>query len=313
MWHRAILASCLTLLLATFAHAQQRTFTIGTGAADGNYYSVGGALCRMVNRRDDARCLIQETAGSVENLYALDVGEIDFAIMQADVQSAAYGGSSRLVDGPYDELRSIFTLYPEMLAIVVRSDRGIRSMVDLRGRRVNSGKLNSGTRWIFETALAAHGIRTFELGAQYASSAFSGAVDLCAGRVDALAIMSGQPSAIMMRLSDTCPVTILPLDPRAVAAMVRRNPNYKATFIPGGLYSAAPRPVSTVGTSATLVALEGTDGALVSALVQGVYADVEAFRRQQIVLGDDSPSRDRLVAPLHPAAARFYHENFARP
>ncbi len=309
MWHRAIITGCVALFFATFAHAQDNVLTIGTGSGGGNYYSVGGALCRVVNRGGNTRCITQETSGSIDNLYALDLGDIDFAIMQADVQSAAYNGSARLVDGPYSDLRSVFALYPEMLAVLVGAGRGITSLGDLRGRRVNGGKMNSGTKWTFETTLAAHGIGTHELGALYAYDELQGASDLCAGRIDALAIMSGQPSALMMRLFDTCPVNILALDLRAVAAMARRNPSYHLNYIPGGLYASVHNAVPTVGTNATLVTLESTDRALVNALVEGVFADVEAFRRQQIVLDENSPSRDRLTAPLHPAAARFFHEN----
>ncbi len=297
------------LALATTALADDHAFTIGTGSPGGNYYSVGGALCRVTNRGETLRCFTQETTGSIDNLYALNLGDIDFAIMQADVQAAAYEGSPRITNSPYSDIRSVFALYDEMLAVAVLADSGITAIADLRGRRVNAGGRNSGTKWTFEAVLQAHGVGANQLPTFQTGGSSEGATDLCEGRIDALAFVTGHPSATLTRLADTCKVTLLPLDSDVIAAMTASQSGYIAAQIPGGLYPSNPAATATIGTKATLVTLESTDDGIVEAVMNGVFSSVENFRQQQIVLGDDSPSRDDLTAPLHPAAQRFFDAN----
>ncbi len=69
--------------------------SVGTGALNGVYYPVGGAICAIVNdhiRATGVRCSPETTPGSVYNLDALRSGELEFAIVQSDVAFDAYNG-----------------------------------------------------------------------------------------------------------------------------------------------------------------------------------------------------------------------------
>jgi hypothetical protein len=85
------------------ARADDQVFaSIGTGELNGIYYPVGKAICQIVNqdmRTHGVRCSPETTPGSVDNIGALQSGELEFAIVQSDVQFAAYKGEGAWI-GP---------------------------------------------------------------------------------------------------------------------------------------------------------------------------------------------------------------------
>jgi TRAP-type uncharacterized transport system substrate-binding protein len=132
------------------------------------------------------------------------------------------------------------------------------------------------------------------------------ASQLCSGRLDALALVTGHPSAVIWWLSETCSIRFITVDPAIGNVMTRRNRTYRNTAIPGGVYPFLRMPVATVGTSATVVTLNSTPDDDVRAVLGAIFTDVAAFRRQQFVLNPVRPKERDLTAPLRPAAARFY-------
>jgi uncharacterized protein len=91
------LAAGAALLAAGVASAQDDQFiTIGTGGVTGVYYPAGGAICRLVNadrQEHGIRCSVESTGGSVYNVNTMRQGELDFGIVQSDVQYNALNGT----------------------------------------------------------------------------------------------------------------------------------------------------------------------------------------------------------------------------
>ena len=109
------LAVAVTLSTGQMATAQDQQFiTIGTGGVTGVYYPTGGAICRLVNKKrkeHGIRCSVESTGGSVYNIRTIRDGELDFGVVQSDVQAAAITGTGKFADeGAYPELRAIFSV-----------------------------------------------------------------------------------------------------------------------------------------------------------------------------------------------------------
>jgi len=122
----AFLATALTLgvaiLSAGGAQAQQKFVTIGTGGVTGVYYAVGGAVCRLVNKDRKShgiRCSVESTGGSAFNVNTIRAGELDFGLAQSDVQYNALKGEGAFKEaGPFEDLRSVFSVHPEPFTVV---------------------------------------------------------------------------------------------------------------------------------------------------------------------------------------------------
>lgn len=114
------------LSVSTVAQAQDpRLYTIGSGDVNGSYYAAATALCQETNRAEAAlRCSPEATPGSIYNMEALRTRQLDFAIVQSDVQTMALTGEGPFVGKPaFSDLRSVMSLYPETLTVLARPQR----------------------------------------------------------------------------------------------------------------------------------------------------------------------------------------------
>lgn len=140
--------------------------SLGTGAINGVYYPVGGAICAIVNQDLSAtgvRCSLETTPGSVYNVDALRSGELEFAIVQSDVAFEAFNGKGAYANKPDPELRSVLALHPELVTIVARA--GVKDVADLAGKRIYVGPEGSGTRHTWEAIAHAFGWKYDQAGA----------------------------------------------------------------------------------------------------------------------------------------------------
>src|SRR6202012_1729410 len=109
-------AAAVLIALASPAAAQQKFVTIGTGGVTGVYYAVGGAVCRLMNKRraeTGLRCSVESPGGSVFNDNAIRIGELDFGLTQSDIQYNAVKGEGQLKGNPDPNLRAVFSVHPE--------------------------------------------------------------------------------------------------------------------------------------------------------------------------------------------------------
>jgi uncharacterized protein len=297
------------------AAQEQRFVTIGTGIVTGLYYPAGGAICRLVNRsraEHGIRCAVESSDGSVFNLEALRRGEMDMAIVQSDWQYHAYKGTARFRDeGPFKNLRSVFSLHGEPLTVVARADAGIGTFQDLKGKRVNIGPEGSGGRIMLDTVLKAFSwtVRDFSLASELPVSEQAGA--LCDNRVDAIVLAGGHPSGAVQEAASACSIALVPVAGRTVQRLVGDSPWLARSIIPGGLYTGVPEETETFGVKATLVSSAGVDADTVYEVVRTVFEGLDDFTWLHPVLRGLEPeamANEGLTAPLHEGAKRYFKE-----
>ena len=309
------LAATVMSVIGSPASAQQTFITIGTGGVTGVYYPTGGAICRLVNKdrkQHGVRCSVESTGGSVYNTRTIREGELDFGVVQSDVQSAALEGVRAFEDDePYTDLRAVFSVHPEPVQVMVRNDSGINSVSDMRGKRVNIANPGSGTRVLAEVLMDAAGVSPddFALAAELKSSEQAAA--LCDGKLDATIWAAGLPNGSSMEATSTCDIKILDLTTSGTDEVLASNPAYAAATIPGGMYPGNPDDIASWGPKATFVADASTPDDLVYTLVKAVFDNFDDFKNLHPAfsrLTEEEMIKDGLSAPLHPGAERYYRE-----
>jgi hypothetical protein len=311
------LAAGSVLLAADLASAQDQKFiTIGTGGVTGVYYPAGGAICRLVNtgrKEHGIRCSVESTGGSVYNVNTIRQGELDFGVVQSDVQYNALEGQGQEFEGqgPFEDLRAVFALHPEPFTVVARADSGIKSFDDLKGKRVNVGNPGSGQRSTMEVLMDAKGwtMDEFALASELKSAEQSQA--LSDNNVDAIVFTVGHPNGSIQEASTTTDATLVPVTGAEVDQLVGDNPYYSKATIPGGMYRGNPDDVETFGVRATLVSSADVPDEVVYEVVKAVFENFEDFKKlhpafatlekEEIVTGG-------LSAPLHPGAEKYFKE-----
>jgi hypothetical protein len=287
--------------------------SVGTGQINGIYYPVGKAICQIANRdlsTHGVRCSPETTPGSAYNIEAIQSGELEFGIVQSDVQFAAYKGEGAWVGRPFRGLRSVVSLYPELVTIIARADFHIQDLAGLKGRRVNVGSQGTGTRATWDAIVAELGwkdeerVHPVELTADATTSA------LCTGAIDASLLIVGHPSPLVTMQQAACAVTLVAIAGPAIDKLVHDHLYYQRGSIPAEIYGIAA-DVPTFGGRATLVTSVSVDTRVVDVIAKAVLAHVAELRALHPALARlraREMINDGLTAPLHPGAAQAYKE-----
>lgn len=304
--------------LASFsgtAVANQSFITIGTGGVTGVYYPTGGAICRLVNRgrsEHGIRCSVESTGGSAYNVNTIRAGELDFGVVQSDVQFNSFKGEGQFSDaGAYEDLRAVFSLHPEAFTVVARADANATEFDDLEGKRVNVGNPGSGQRSTVEQmqALRGQSMSIYSQASDLRAAEMSSA--LCDNRIDAMIYVVGHPSGAIKEATSSCDSRMVNVRGDFVEQLLEKYPYYRHATIPGGEYAGNPEDVETFGVAATLVTTVNTPDEQVYQLVKAVFDNFDTFTRLHPAfagLSKEEMVSAGLSAPLHPGAERYYRE-----
>jgi len=299
------------------AMAKTQFVTIGTGGITGVYYPTGGAIAKMVNKKKKEygiRATVESTGGSVFNINAVMNGDLEFGIAQSDRQYQAVHGLAEWKDkGPQKDLRAVFSIHPESVTLVAAVDSGVKSIQDLKGKKVNIGNPGSGQRQNAIDALEAVGIdinKDIEAESIKASEAASLLQD---GRIDAFFYTVGHPSgAIKEATSGARKVRIADVAGPGIDKLLAKYPYYAKAIIPIKLYPGAKndKDVQTFGVKATLVTSAKVPDEVVYAITKEVFDNFEAFKKLHPAYGTLTKQKmlEGLSAPIHPGALKYYKE-----
>jgi TRAP transporter TAXI family solute receptor len=183
--------------------------SIATGGTGGVYYVYGGALARLISESiTGVEATAEVTSASVDNLKFLRDGKADIAFTLADTLKDAAEGKGAFAGRPVD-LRALAVLYTNFTHVVTKKGSGITKLIDLKGRVVSMGSAGSGTETIADRTLAAAGldpakdIRRENLSAQASADALKD------GKIDAFFWSGGLPTAAVLDLAISAPITLL--------------------------------------------------------------------------------------------------------
>ena len=309
-------ASALVAGLAGPAPADDKKETfvsIGSGEMTAVYYPVAKAICQAIFRELRAQgiwCSAETTPGSAYNVEHVVSGELEFGIVQSDILFSAYKGIGRWDGKPVTQLRSVLSLYPELVTIVARADANIHVLADLAGKRVSVGSLATGPRTTWnlisgDLDLTAP-VRLTELRQDETKSA------LCNGAIDANFFVVGHPSDLVSNWLAACPSNFVAVGEPVVNKLVSKYPFYTRGFIPTELYHV-PDKILSFGPLATLVTSASSDPRVVAAIAKAIMTHVAELKMMHPALADLDAERMvartlTAAAPLHPAAAAVYEE-----
>lgn len=304
-----------------------RFLQIGTGAPAGSYFPIGGLISTGISRPYGSRpcgqggsCGVEgliavapSSEGSVANVIAIERGELDSCLCQADIADWAYSGTEVFADRwPHESLRAITNLYSENVHLAVRRNGGIFGIKDLKGMRVSIGPPGSGTRADALMILEAYGLGPHNMDLVNwpvgQSSDF-----LRKGHLDGLFFVAGAPAIALTQLADESLISLLPLEGAPVEELIARNPHFKVSRIKSGVYfnvSSTP----TLAVNAQWLVSAKMPNEQVYNMTRTLWLDeVQTYLRDGHRLGSHVGLRGALDSvgspPLHEGARRFYQEN----
>ncbi len=291
--------------------------TIGTGGITGVYYPTGGAIAKMLNdkrKEYGIRATVEATGGSVFNVNAIMSGDLEFGVVQSDRQYQATNGLAEWADkGPQKDLRAVFSIHPESVTLVASVASGVKTVADLKGKRVNIGNPGSGQLQNSIDALTAEGIDVDkDIQAERVKAAEAPAL-LQDGRLDAFFYTVGHPSgAFKEATAGATKVRFVDITGEGIDKLIAEKPYYAKSVVPVKLYpdAANTEDVQTFGVKATFCTSAAVPDDVVYAITKEVFDNFEEFKKlhpaYEVLTREGM--LEGLSAPIHPGAMKYYKE-----
>ena len=251
----------------------------------------------------------QSTGATVANINMLKEGSVDLAIVQNDITYYAANGIEMFKDKKVDNLKGIATLYPETCQIVTLESTGIKSIADLKGKRVAVGAMGSGAEANARQILEAYGITYDDIDEQFLS--FSEAASaLKDGNVDAAFVTAGYPTAAVQDIASQNKVRLLPIEADKADALIAKYPFYTKVVIPAGTYAGFEEEVPGISVMAMLVCTDKVDEQLGYDITKALFSNLDRIKAAHSVgkLITKEGAMEGMPIQMNAGAEKFFKE-----
>lgn len=290
--------------------AKQVFVNIGTGGTAGTYFPLGGAFAEIWNNNiPGVNATAQSTGASVANINLLMDKKVEVVIVQNDIAMYAHDGVKMFEGQTFGDLRGLATLYSEPLQIVT-TNPDIKSVMDLKGKKVAVGAIGSGVEANARQIIAAAGLDfDKDIDAKFLSfsEASSGLKDK---QVEAAFLTAGIPTAAIQDLSAQNDVYIVPVDGDVAAKLQADYGFFTEYVIPADTYKGQTADVKTLTVKSMLCVSADLDEELAYQLTKQIYENhdrvVVAHNVGKFITKDTATQG--MSVPLHPGAERYFNE-----
>lgn len=317
----------LALSIGMAAAQDIRFFQIGTGPTGETGFAFGGQVANAISNPPGSRdcdkggscgvpgmvAVAKSTGGSLANVEAIEAGRLDAALVQSDIAYWAYHGTGVYKGrGAARKLRAIAMLYPESLHLAVRRDARIRSVRDLKGKRVSFGGKDSVELLHGRMLLAAFGlpesqVRLSPLSPEAAADA------MAAGQLDAMLVIDAYPAPILTELAQRTGIELIALGGPEIDKLRARHPFLSASAIPAGAYGGAAVEVMTLDVGVMLVTGANQPDELIYGVTRALWhpttqALLSGSRPRGRLFRLSATELERTGIQLHGGASAYYFD-----
>lgn len=308
-------------LAACVVDSAERTspaIRIASGPRDGTYFIIGDAMAALFSQRlPDVRAVAAEGRGV--NSDALQDGDAECGLMQADTAYLAYSQGTIRIRAPHTRLRGVAVLFPTVLHVVSGSRVHVNRIGQLSGFHVGAAvvrepsphQIGPRDKAVIDTALELSGRTPAQAPMpKVREIALEQAVTkLESGEIDVAFLYGGQPFFPVTEFTERNDATFLDFDEQTTSALKARYPFFKPAVIPAGTYRGQDRDVHTVAIDNLLVCRADVPADLIyritRTLHEGLPVLAAAHPSGRHINTEDGPA---TPIPLHEGAKRFYRE-----
>jgi len=282
---------------------------LATGGTAGTYYPFGGAMAKIWNSKiKDMNVTAQTSGASAENVRLVNKKEVELALVQSDTLDFAFNATEAFKE-PLKAMNAVAVLYPEIIQVVVGAASPIKSIADLKGKKVGVGAPGSGTEANFRQLLDAYGMKKEDVNAQFLS--FSESAEAYKDKhIDAFIVTAGIPNAGIMDVATQNEIRILNIPADVAAKLTQKYPFLAAVKVPANTYKGQTTEVATVAVNAVLICGSSLSEAMVYNLTKALFenqADLASAHAKGKELSLQYAVKGVSIA-FHPGAVKYYKE-----
>jgi len=293
--------------------AQAQNISIATGGTGGVYYPMGGGLAAMLSSKVPGMSATAEvTGGSVDNLKLIGTGKPYVAFSMADAAKDASVGDDKFKDKPVD-LRTLLILYPNLMHVATVESTGIKSMKDLKGKRISTGAPGSATEVMAFRLLEAAGLDKDKDVKRERLSVAESVNAVKDRKIDAFFWVGGLPTAAVTDLANSPGMKIVMVDTNAeVPAMNKKYGNlYFPTVIPKATYSGMAKDNKVAAVANILVVNANMSNEDAYKIVKAIFdnqLDLVRSHAEYINIKLENQKANATPVAYHPGALKYFKE-----
>lgn len=305
------LALLLTPALARGAAAQ--TLSISTTPSGSFTNSAGAAMAKVISEKTKLRAIIQ--AQQQQGHIPVNAGSADFGMANSfDLTFYLTGTGEYEGQGPKKNIRMIGSLLPYRVAIHIRADSPMKSLADLKGKRVGGGfNAQKTIGRIWEAHLANAGLTYKDVTPVLAPNVGAAANDFTAGKSDAFFFAIGS-AAVKQAAVTVGGLRVLSIDaaPEAVKRIQDHLPGTYVTEVqPSPQFDGITAPTKLVSFDMVFFTQPGMAEQTVYEITKVLHqskAELSATFPAFNLFNPATMAKPVKDAEFHPGAIRYYRE-----
>ena len=315
-----VLILAAVLLPGAAAAGEKFSFSIVSGGTGGVWYPLGGAIGGVIGKNvPNTDATSEATTAAIDNLKLLAAGKAGMAF--AYDYHAVWANEGKMAAlGKKQPVRVALSFYEQPLHIVTKEGTGIKSVMDLRKRRVSVGAPNSGTEEQADYVLKALGIdwnkdlTREKLGASESVGALKD------GKIDAFFWSGAVPTSSIIDLASTpgLKMVLLPVGGEIADKIMKANPAvFHKTIFAKGVYSDVDKDVDAIAITAVLNAMESFPADKMYQILGAIFANTKEISAVWKEATQLTPAKSitqmtpEAIKYLHPGAQKFFKEKGA--
>ena len=309
---RIIMATLFAMGLFGTTSASAQSIRFGAGQQGSQNYGVNAAIAQAVDTHTDLDVTVQAFGGATSYIPLIGSGELDMAAVVAPDLGDAVRGAGPFESMKQDNLRVVAPLFPSPVGLMVRADSGIKTIADLKGKRVAWGiPAQASLVPYIRGALANGGLTQDDVELAPVASVANGVAALIDGSVDAT-LFALRGGAVVEADAALGGIRWLPFDasPEAVERMQAQAP--EAYLVPVDAEDnvvGVSEPIQTMAYDYVLVARGDLDDDTVTAvatMLRDKGAEVAVSSKVLGTISPESLARIYPDLPSHPAATAVF-------
>ena len=298
----------IALCIGCGAPQTDKFLSVGTAPPGGAFFVVGGAIAQVVNDHAAWEVSAEATKGTQENIRRLSSGELDFALANAAISYFAVRG-----EGAWEQkqdINAVMTLAPNVALFIAPQSAGVKTLRDLKGKRVVVGPAGAGFEYFLKPILNAHDVTYDDFTPLYNTQA--GSVDMLADGAAAAAFLGGAvPTASITQACASQDIYFIPYDEQAKQRLFETYPFFFAATIPADTYRGQTRAYAGMNVgSMHLITRKSLSEDTVYAFTKTLYehrAEVAKKHPAGKAINPKNIIRD-TGTPFHPGAIKYFKE-----
>lgn len=300
----------LIMVFAGAALAATTFITIGSGGVGGTYYPLGGVMAELLTKGGvDIKATSRSTAASKENCRLVASNKAQIGMTMGSTLYQAYTGTEAFKDDGRLKLLTLMNMYAAPQHLVTTTRTGIKSLNDIRGKKVSLGAPGGGDNLLSVMILETAGWNVDKDIQKQQLTQPEAVTALKDGNIDAAFFNFAVPGSAVMEIAAVRDVVLVPLPDDLVKQVCSRHPFLLPSTIEKGTYAKQDKDVNTVADANFLVVNSQMSE-------QVAYDCIKIFIEKREDLMKVTPHAANFVPekagvgiiPFHPGAEKYLKE-----